>query len=209
MANLVDKCFSEADFDAITKAVGEAESKSSGEIVVRLASKSRNWILDRLFAGGALAIIATMISLFLTVEHNWGVYYNFTQAALYGIIGFLIGYFGLGLLLANQSRRRQVVWDRALAVFSQLTPTKGNTGVLIFVSVAEKIGVIVADKKIAEKVAANYWDHPTSLLQGAIIKDKHSEGVISAVREVGARLAEHFPRLESDANELPDRPEIV
>ncbi|MGB5107480.1 MAG: hypothetical protein WBP29_09850 [Candidatus Zixiibacteriota bacterium] len=209
MPDLVKKCFSEADFEAIKNAVSLAESRTSGEIVIRLASRSRSWLLDRLFAAGIISLIAIAISLWVTRDQNWGTYYNFTQATLWGVVGLLAGFFGAGSILQNPARRRRIVWDRALKLFAALTPTRESTGVLIFVSLTEKCGVIVADKIIASKLPSDYWDHPQSMLQDAINHDRHSEGIISAVREIGARLSEHFPHRADDTNELPDRPEIV
>ena len=42
-------------------------------------------------------------------------------------------------------------------------------------------------------------------LIGEIRAGRAAAGVIGAVEQVGAVLAEHFPRAEDDINELPDR----
>lgn len=209
MADLVNRCFSEPDFEAIKNAVADCELRTSGEIVIRLSSRSHNWLLDRLVAASIVSVLAMAVSLWFTREHNWGVYYDFTQATLWAVVGFAAGFFGIGGFLCTPARRRRVVWERALKLFSALTPTRDSTGVLIFVSLAEKSAVIVADKQIASKVDAAYWDHPQSIIQKSIIENRHSEGIISAVREIGAKLSEHFPRRADDINEQPDRPEIV
>lgn len=209
MPSDVNKYFSEADFEAIKSAVADCESRTSGEIVIRLTARSHNWLLDRLVAASLTAVIAMAVSLLLTREHNWGVYYDFTQATLWTIVGFAAGFFGIGGIVGNPARRRRIVWDRALQLFSTLTPTRGSTGVLIFVSLAEKSAVIIADKQIASKVDSTYWDYPQSIMQKSMAENRHSEGIISAVREIGAKLAENFPRLSDDTNELSDRPEII
>ena len=209
MADLVNKCFSEADFEAIKNAVAEAEARTSGEIVIRLAPRSHGWLIERLFAAAIISIFAILISLWVTRDQNWGVYYDFTQGTLWGAVGLVAGYFAVGAILQNPSRRRRIVWKRALKLFAALTPTRDSTGVLIFVSLNERCGVIVADKNIASKLPPDYWNHPQAMLEDAIKRDRHSEGIISAVREVGSKLTEHFPRRADDTNELSDRPEIV
>jgi putative membrane protein len=40
---------------------------------------------------------------------------------------------------------------------------------------------------------------------GHIREGRLAEGMVAAVGQVGAVLAQHFPRAEDDQNELPDR----
>lgn len=209
MKNLINRCFSDNDFEAIKNAVAEAEQQTSGEIVVRVTSQSHHWLAERILVACFLSLLAIAISLTVTRQVNWGVYYDFSQATLWGIVGFLVGYTGVAPLIRTQSRRQGFVWQHALEVFSKLPATRGGTGVLILVSLAEAEAAIVADKGIAEKLPARYWDHPHALLVTSVKDDRHCEGIVVAIREIGAKLAEHFPRLGDDINEVSDRPEIV
>ncbi len=209
MASLVDKYFSKADFDAISSAVVAAEHRTSGELAIKLASHTREWLTERLIYSSVLAILCLSVALVLTREQNWGLYYNFSQALIGGIIGFAVGFFVLPLWLQNETRRRQAVWNRAVFEFSRLTPTKGHTGVLILVSMEERQAAIVADRKIAEKLPPDYWDKPHAMIMEGIGKSEHAEGIIAALDEIGKRMAEFFPRADDDVNEIPDRPEVI
>jgi putative membrane protein len=209
MAALVDKYFSKLDIEAIERAIGDAEAKSSGELVVQMASFSKNWLLERVLVSIALGMIGLLLGLLISREHAWGWEYHFDKAALGGLVGFLVGYLGLFRLLQNRKRRRSIVWKRALDIFSTLTPTKGNTAVLIFVSLEEEQSAIVADRLIASKLPADYWDKPQSKIMQGIAKGAHAEGIIEAINEIGAQLAIHFPRQSDDANELPNKPTIL
>lgn len=209
MASLVDRYFSQADFEAIEAAVRKAETSTSGEIAIELSSRSKNWTTERLTHALVVTLLCMLIALYLTRDVNWGVYYNSTQAILWGAVGFVVAYFGWGRFLKRASRRRQIVWNRALDLFHQITPTRGLTGVLIFVSVEEKQAAIVADKGIASKVPADYWHAPHALLATAMEQDRHAEGIIQAVDMIAAELARHFPRQDDDINELPDKPNII
>jgi putative membrane protein len=93
-------------------------------------------------------------------------------------------------------------------LFHQITPTKGQTGVLIFVSLEEGQAAIVADKGIASKVPPDYWHAPHALIAKGIKENRHAEGIIEAVNVIAVELAKHFPRQSDDINELPDRPRI-
>ena len=209
MATLVDRYFSKLDLEAIEKAIGDAESKSSGELVVQMASFTKNWLLERALVSIAFGILGLVLGLLISREHDWGWEYHFDKAALGGLLGFLIGYFGIYRLLKNRKRRQAIVWKRALDMFSTLTPTKGNTAVLIFISLEEEQSAIVADKLIASKLPADYWDKPQSMIMEGIAKGAHAEGIIEAINEIGAQLAAHFPRQSDDADELPNKPTIL
>lgn len=209
MASSVDKCFSEGDLKQITEAVKAAELKTSGEIVVQLAPNSKHWLIDRWLHSAVLAIIFALAALFITRESNWGTYYNFTQASLFGVVGFLIGYFGVNLWYNRLAARHKTVWNNALKHFAKLRPTRGHTGVLIFISVDENEAAIIADKAIAEKLDPSYWHLPHGMIEKAMKQGRHAEGIVEAVQEIATQLSQFFPREADDINELPDGPEIV
>lgn len=209
MASSVDKCFSEGDLKQITEAVKAAELKTSGEIVVQLAPSSRHWLLDRWLFSAALAILFLIAALLLTRENNWGTYYNFTQAAFWGVVGFLVGFFGVNLWFNRLAARHKTVWKNALKHFARLRPTRGHTGVLIFISVDENEAAVIADKAIAEKLDSSYWQLPHGMIEKAMKQGRHAEGIIEAIQEIANQLAQFFPRAADDINELPDGPEIV
>jgi len=209
MASLVDKYFSEADFDAIEAAVKKAELSTSGEIVVELSSHSRHWNTERIIQALVFTLICMVAALFLTRDVGWGIYYNTTQAILWGAIGFVMAYFGWGRFLKRRERRRQVVWNRSLNIFHQITPTRGLTGVLIFVSLEEEQAAIVADQGIASKLPPDYWHRPQAMIVKAMNQGRHAEGIIQAIETIAAELAHHFPRESDDVNELPDKPKVI
>jgi putative membrane protein len=209
MASLVDKYFSEADFDTIEAAVKRAELQSSGELVIELSSHSRHWRTERLIHALVISVLCMLAALWLTRETTWGVYYSTTPALLWGGIGFLAAYFGWGSWLNRKERRRKLVWNRALGLFHQITPTRDSTGVLIFMSLEENQVAIVADKGIASKVSPDYWNAPHALIAKGMAEGKHAEGIVEAINLLAGELAKHFPHQGDDINELPDRPKVI
>ena len=205
----VDRHFSSSDLDRIQNAVTQAEKETSGELAVKLASHSKHWLEERLLYSSLASALAMILSLTCTRKSDWGLTYDFTQAAVWGVLGFLVFYLALGRWLRRESRRRSVVWNNALKLFSQMHSTKGQTGVLIFVSLEELQAAIVADRGIASKVPADYWHSPQAMIMDGITKNQPTDGIIAAVADIGKYLKTHFPHLVDDVNELPDRPEIV
>jgi putative membrane protein len=83
--------------------------------------------------------------------------------------------------------------------------TKGRTGVLLYVSLAEHRAEIVADHSIHSKVEPDVWGEAMAALVERIKDGKPGEGMALAVEKIGAVLAEHLPPTHDNPNEIPDR----
>lgn len=209
MATLIDKYFSKIDFDAIEAATKKVELSTSGEVAVEISVRSKSWRTESLVYALVVGVICGFAALYFTRENNWGVYYNFTQAALWTLIGFIVSHFVWGQFLKRNSRQEKVVWFHALDRFGKLTSVRNRAGVLIFISLEENEAAIVADKGIGSKVEAKHWREVRDSLVDSIRQGKHAEGIIAAIESIGTLMAEHFPHGDDDINELPDKPTIV
>ena len=87
---------------------------------------------------------------------------------------------------------------------ARLHTTDGRTGVLIFVSVAERYAEIIADAAIHARVPAGEWKAIVDSLTGLIAEGRPGDGFVEAVNSVGACLAQHFPPGAVDPNQLPN-----
>jgi uncharacterized membrane protein len=82
--------------------------------------------------------------------------------------------------------------------------TKERNGILFYVAVDERAFAILGDAGIHAKVGAGFWNDLRDALRGAFAAGRPAQGLVAAIDEAGARLAEHFPREGGDRNELPD-----
>jgi putative membrane protein len=89
-------------------------------------------------------------------------------------------------------------------VSQNLHTTAGRTGVLIFISVAERHAEIIADAAIEARVPKGTWQDIVTRLTAAFTAGRHTDGFVAAVEDVGGHLAQHFPPGSFDTNELPD-----
>jgi putative membrane protein len=80
-----------------------------------------------------------------------------------------------------------------------------RTGVLIFVSLAERYARIVADRAIADRVPQSEWQHAVDALIAHTSQGDTPGGFVAAIERCGRVLEENFPRMEGDRRELPDR----
>jgi putative membrane protein len=195
---------SEADQERIARAITAAESKTSGEIVAIIAAESSSYLYVPFLWAAILALLVP-----------WPLIY-FTWVSVQWIYLIQLGVF-VGLLAALMARRvrhalvppsvkRSRAHRRAVEQFlaQNLHTTTGRTGVLIFVSVAERYAEIIADSAIEARVPKGTWQTIVDDLTRHITSGRASDGFVSAIEAVGSHLAQHFPPGSRDENELTD-----
>ena len=212
--------------DIVTKAVGEAELHTSGEIVPVVAQSSDGY--SDVILWWAVAIAFTAMSVFAWVPQfyfglwdglmgGWG-HEGWTAAQIATLaVGIgLVKFIAVWALLQIPALRffcipgpvkAARVRDAAVRHFKvgAQARTLGHTGVLLYLSVGEHRAEIVADSAIAAIVPPEVWGEAMADMLGHIREGRMAEGIAAGVRDVGAVLALHFPRDEHDTNELPDR----
>ena len=77
------------------------------------------------------------------------------------------------------------VWDTAY-----------NTGVLLYVSCADRAIEIVADRGISQKVDASVWHDICQALGKAFAEEMYQQGLEAALQQMTAVLISHIPRVE-------------
>ena len=82
--------------------------------------------------------------------------------------------------------------------------TVERTGVLIFVSLAERYAEVVADSGINAKVRQDEWNAIIADLVAKAGAERLTDGFVGAIDAVGAMLAAHFPPRKRNPNELDD-----
>lgn len=102
--------------------------------------------------------------------------------------------------------------QRAEQVFAQLGvwDTEFNTGVLIYVLLAEHRIEIVADRGIARCVSQDVWTALATRMRESYSRNLWQQGSLDGIAAAHALLVEHFPS-EGHANpdELPDQPVLL
>jgi uncharacterized membrane protein len=107
--------------------------------------------------------------------------------------------------------RGRSVRERAHEVFAQLRvwDTEQNSGVLIYVLVAERAIEIIADRGIAARVDQQEWQSICDRMRERFAARDYERGVIDGVNAVSDMLARHFPDDGSTRNELADAPVVL
>jgi uncharacterized membrane protein len=107
--------------------------------------------------------------------------------------------------------RKTTPRQRAEQAFGELRvwDTEDNSGVLIYVQLADRDIEIVADRGIAAKVAQADWERICRDMEEAFRGRRFEQGTLAAIAEVTQLLALHFPPRARNPNELPDRPAVL
>ncbi len=114
-------------------------------------------------------------------------------------------------LTAFQAWRGTSGRERAIEVFSHLRmwDTQHNSGVLIYLLLADRDIEIVADRGIAGRVDSAAWETVAKVMEAAFRDGDFERGVLAGIAQVSALLAVHFPPPEDNPDELANRPAIV
>jgi putative membrane protein len=192
------------DAERISSAITGAERNTSGEIVAVVADQSSRYEHVPFMWAALLALIIP-----------WPlIHFTWMPVQVIFLIQLLV-FLGL-LLLAWHPRVRMSLVPRAVLrantrrraseqfLAQNLHTTTGRTGVLIFVSVAEKRVEIIADSAIDALVPKGTWQGIVNDFTAEIGAGRHVAGFERAISRVGELLAQHFPPGGGEANELPD-----
>ena len=106
--------------------------------------------------------------------------------------------------------RSQTPRQRAIELFGQLGvwDTEHNSGVLIYLQLIDRRVEIVADRGIDARVGDTFWKAACARLEASFRDGQYEQGVVRALDEITAALAEHFPATGDNPDELPNAPLI-
>lgn len=101
--------------------------------------------------------------------------------------------------------------ERAIEVFSNLRvwDTEENSGVLVYLLLADHDIEIVADRGIAAKVSQDEWEAVAQTMEAAFRQGDFERGALEGIRQISELLAEHFPPSGDNPDELANRPVII
>jgi putative membrane protein len=204
------KSVTDEEHARIAAAIRKAEATTAGEIYCVVARAS-----DSYFFSAGLVVVASSLLVSLGVAYLLEVWWFDVRTPFFVAAQILASAAALALIYAFPRLRPRLAprrWqfirahDNALKQFlaRNVHRTTARTGVLIFVSLAERYAEVVADSGINEKVPQEDWDKVVAELIEEARHGRLAEGFVSAVGQVGRMLAAHFPAQADDVNELED-----
>ena len=194
----------------IADAVQAAEANTSGEIYCVVARSSDSYFFPAAFMVTLGIVVISLVVAYL-LDRWW---YdrppmNLVVAQLIAIACALLvlGFFpAIRIHLVPLRQRYRHAHDNAMKQFlsRNIHLTTARTGVMLFVSLAERYAEVVADAGINSRVPQETWDGVVAGLITHARRAEIADGFVEAIGTVGALLAEHFPVTTGDVNELDD-----
>lgn len=214
------RLFGEEERQTVNEAIREAESGTSAEIMTVVATDSGRY--DRpedivgLFFGLACMIVAWALlqgdgqgakgweGMPLTLQLP-------TLVAVLGV-GFAVGTFTamkvarLRRLFTRAKRMREEVMAAARQIFydQRVHHTAESTGLLIYLSLYERLAVILADQGVIAEVGQYAIDCLCEQLIQDLRKVDVTTALCNTIADAGERLSRALPRNEGDVNQLSD-----
>ena len=201
-----ERFFTSQEKEEIHRTIKSLETRTSGEVAVILVDQSDPYPEGE-FLGGILfgGLLAFMVDLWFFHGQIW-------------VLIPLHFLFFLPLYLLFQKipvlktpflgagRKERAVRRRALQAFYEkgLYKTHLNTGVLFFLSLLERKVWVLADKGIYEKIKQETLNQFAGQVSGGVRDRQAGQALVQAIQGAGNLLAEHFPAIPGDIDELPD-----
>jgi putative membrane protein len=213
MASTVAQLFSEADRTRIQAAVVEAEGKTSGEIVPYVVERSDGYEATEwrggAICGGAVAIVFAVLHRLTDI---W-LPLNFAGLVAVSIVAFLAGMLLVRFIpalmrrLSGRELMAHHVARRAAEAFiaEEVFRTRERTGILLFVSLRERMVLVVGDAGINARVQKSDWENIVAMIVDGLKKGTPGDGMVRAIGACGALLEQQgVKRREDDTDELSD-----
>ncbi len=218
---------SSTDHKRVSDAITSAERKTSGEIFCVLAQKTDDFQAIPFAWAALVALVMPPLLLWSGVispqtifgggwEIGSGEGFNLRSivelyaglsAALF-ILGFLLTRMpGIKRHLIPRSLRHAAVHRTAMESFLAhgIHVTENRTGILIFLSLEDRIAEVVADEAIYKRVDNAIWGDAVSSLRDHAKAGDVANGFIDAIQKCADVLGAHFPPRDHNPNELPDK----
>lgn len=218
MASVAKKLTAE-ELQRINQAVAAAEAKTSAEIVPVVAAVSGRYDRPEDIVGVWTSVIALALCWWLLPEHarvgDWGSLPAWAHLLI--LMASVVAGFAMGAVLgahvnwlrhlfapARQMRDEVLLRSRQVFFDSRVHHTAGRTGLLVYVSLFERMAAVVADEAVIEKLGQQAINELRDHLTSALGKQRLAEAVCDTIAAAGERLSGVLPRTEDDVNELPD-----
>ncbi len=189
---------------ALSAIAEKFEKQSSAEMLIATCAHSGHYYASAWAAGSLLALLALGTYIFSPIE-----YYD--DLGFYSVMGaFIFGYFlvmlvpALQRLLTRAQTKDYFVDMRAHATFAKegIHHTKGETGLLIFISLLEQKAVVVADRGVRQALPAAELAAFKEAVGGIFASGDYIDNLQKVVQAHTPAFAAALPRSEDDTDEL-------
>lgn len=189
----------------VTDTIAAVERETDAELVTVLASQADDYAYIPLLWAGLIAVLLPGALLFFTTAMSASTLV-LVQWGLFAGLALLFRLPGITMRLVPKSVRHWRAANLARRQFLEqnLHHTREATGMLIFVSEAERYVEIIADRGISAHVDDHEWAAIVAAFTARVRNDDTRTGFIECIRACGEKLRVAVPATH-ERNELPNR----
>lgn len=190
----------------VEKEIESIETETCGELVPVIAKRSSDY--------RSVEIINAFIFAYLFMFIDFGVHgrlnplnimFDTVVAVLLIVLLFRFSFFKR-ILIPKKLMAHKVHTAAMMSFYRNgVHKTKDRTGILIYISLAERMVVVIGDEGIHNKVGNDAWNDVVSIIVNGIKTKKVEQGIIDGVESCRGLLKKHFPISAHDTNELSNK----
>lgn len=199
----------EAQLKQLADAVAGVEQRSDAELVTVLAARADDYrYIPTLWA----AVVALFVPGLLRLTPFWLDLFEVMtiQLLVFAVLALLLRYPPLlARVLPKALKRRNAAGLARVQFLEQnLHHTRGETGVLIFVSELEHYVEIIVDRGISARIGNEQWQKLIDDFVKHVKAGNSLQGYLGCINGCGELLATHIPVTDQE-NELPNRLVVI
>ncbi|MGY8819701.1 MAG: TPM domain-containing protein [Pseudomonadales bacterium] len=195
---------SESELQQVAEAIARVERTTDAELVTVLAGQSDDYRYIPLLWASLIALVLPGALLFFS---GWLASWQLllVQWLTFVVLAVLFRIPSLTSRLIPRSVRHWRACNLARRQFIEqnLHHTAGDTGMLIFVSEAERYVEILVDRGISSRIDNNAWESIVETFTRDVRNGKVLDGFLGCIEACGSLLSQHVPATH-ERNELPN-----
>jgi len=216
----LSQSFTDADRERINRAVSAAEGKADVEIVPVVAWESGRYdrAEDLLGLWTAVIVLSVVWLLLPRPAHEPGHWDSAPEwAHLFALVAAVVGGFivgvvigaridGLRLLFTPAKQKSDEVFARARQVFfdHRVHHTTAGSGLLLYVSLLERVAVVLGDQQVVAKLGQSALDELCAELTRRLHDVSPTDALVDIIQRTGDRLGAVLPRTGAAVDQLPN-----
>jgi putative membrane protein len=189
----------------VAEAIDRIERDTDAELVTVLAEQADDYHYIPLLWAGLIALVMPGAALFFTAALSaWQLL--LVQWATFIVLALLFRIPSLTTRLIPRTVRHWRACNLARRQFIELNlhHTEGGTGILIFVSEAERYVEILVDRGISSRIDNSAWEAIVANFTEQVHDGQVLEGFLGCIEACGSLLKQHVPATQI-RNQLPNR----
>lgn len=193
----------DAERDKVAEAIARVERDTDAELVTVLARRADDYTYIPLLWAGLIALLLPSALLFFTASHVGTLV--LTQWAAFAILATIFRRPQVTTYLIPRAVRHWRAGNLARRQFLEqnLHHTAEGTGMLIFVSEAERYVEIIVDQGISQRVDNDQWAQIVRDFTARVKAGDTLNGFLECIEACGAHLKTAVPATH-ERNELPN-----